>query len=121
MKTDRLTLLISPADKAAINARAETLGVSVSELLRKAALEYDPEDAEARAEVEALQPEFSAVVAAIHQSFGRMIERLDAGERRRAEMDTPEYREKVRTQVLADPSIDWSRVSALVNGQRKAA
>lgn len=121
MKTDRLTLLISPADKAAINARATSLGISVSELVRKAALDYDPGEAEARADVEVLLPEFSATVEAIHLSFGRMIERLDAGERQRAEMDTPEYREKIRSQVLADLTINWSRIASLVEGSRKAA
>ena len=121
MKTDRLTLLISPADKAAINARAELLGISVSELVRKAAMEYDPAEAEARAEVEALLPEFSATVGQIHASFARMIERLDEGERKREAMETDAFRDEVRQQILANPEIDWDRVRALVDGQRKAA
>jgi hypothetical protein len=121
MKTDRLTLMVSPADKAAINARASTLGISVSELIRKAALDYDPEEAAAREEVEALLPDFSATIEQIHQSFERMIARLDESERRRDELETPEYRQKVQATLLADPTIDWARVQTLVSGARSAA
>jgi hypothetical protein len=122
MKTDRLTLLISPADKAAINARAESLGVSVSELVRKAALEYDPGEAEAREEVEALLPEFRASISNMHASFERIVARLDEGERVRAEMETPEYRARIQQQLADDPSIDWDRVRSIFEPEsRKAA
>lgn len=121
MKTDRLTLLISPADKAAINARAESLGISVSELVRQAALDYDPDEAAAREELEAFMPEFNAMVGSIHASLDRMINTLEEGERRRAAMDTPEYREQVRQELLADPTIDWQALRRLFAPREQAA
>mgnify|MGYP000258715170 CR=1 FL=1 len=122
MKTDRLTLLISPVDKAAINARASMLGISVSELVRKAALDYDPDEAAAREEVEALLPEFRASITNMHASFERMIDRLDEGDRRRDLMETPEYRARIQQQLANDPSIDWDRVRAVFDvAHRKAA
>jgi hypothetical protein len=122
MKTERMTLLISPADKAAIAARAEGLGMSVSELVRTAALDFDPGEAAARAEVEALLPEFRSTVKNIHESFERMIERLDASEQRHIEMDSPEYREVVRQRLANDPNLDWDRARAVFGStEAKAA
>jgi hypothetical protein len=122
MKTERMTLLISPNDKAAITARAERLGLSVSELVRTAALDYDPDEAAARAEVEALLPEFRASITNMHASFERMTARLEEGERRREEMETPEYRENIQQKLLEDPAIDWGRVRAVFEvPTRKAA
>jgi hypothetical protein len=122
MKTERMTLLISPADKAAITARAEGLGLSVSELVRTAALDFDPDEAAARAEVEALLPEFRASISNMHASFERMIARLDEGERRRDEMETPEYRTHIQQQLMDDPTIDWERVRMVFEtSTRKAA
>jgi hypothetical protein len=122
MKTERMTLLISPNDKAAITARAERLGLSVSELVRTAALDYDPDEAAARAEVEALLPEFRASISNMHASFERMAVRLQEGERRREEMETLEYREIIQQKLLEDPAIDWGRVRAVFEvPTRKAA
>lgn len=116
MKTDRLTLLISPADKAAINARAETLGISVSELVRRAALDYDPEEADARAELEALLPQVEAAVARMHATF----DRIEANsERHRREMEwlrSPEFQEQLRQEVWSDPRIDWDWIEAVRAG-----
>ena len=123
MKTDRLTLLISPADKAAINGRAESLGISVSELVRQAALDYDPEEAGVREEIEALLPEVEAALERIHASF----DRIEANsERHRVEMErmrSPEYRDELQQQVWSDPRIDWDRIIALRSGllHQKAA
>ena len=65
MKTERLTLLVSPSDKAAIAARAAALNMSVSELVRRATRDYDPEEEALREELEALLPAFNAAVANI--------------------------------------------------------
>jgi hypothetical protein len=122
MKTERMTLLISPADKAAISARAEGLGMSVSELVRTAALDFDPDEAASRAEVEALLPEFRTSISNMHISFERMVARLDEGERRRTEMETPEYRARIQQQLMDDPTLDWDRVRAVFEApKRKAA
>ncbi len=42
LKTDRLTVLVSPEEKAALVARAKGLGLSAGEMIRRAALEYQP-------------------------------------------------------------------------------
>lgn len=116
MKTDRLTLLISPADKAAINARAETLGISVSELVRQAALNFDPEEERAKGELEALLPEFNASVERIIATLDRIIAN---GEQHRREMEylqSPEYQEQLQREVWADPRIDWNWIQQIRNG-----
>lgn len=124
MKTDRLTLLINPADKAAINARAESLGISVSELVRRAALDYEPDEAAMQAEIEALLPEVDAALERIHATF----DRIEAnGEAHRAEMErlrSPECRDQMQREVWADPRIDWDWIEKLRGGalhQRAAA
>lgn len=43
MKTERLTLLVTPEEKAEMSERAETMGISVSELVRRAVRSYNPE------------------------------------------------------------------------------
>jgi hypothetical protein len=47
MKTDRMTLLVTPNEKAELAARASALGISASELVRRAVQSYDPEFDEA--------------------------------------------------------------------------
>lgn len=113
MKTERLTLLVSPADKAAIAARAAALNMSVSELVRRATLEYDPEEEAMREELEALVPEFLAAVERIQDSFDRMLERSEEFDRKMAELRSPEYREKVRQELASDPSINWDFIARL--------
>ena len=116
MKTDRLTLMVSPADKAAINARAETLGVSVSELVRRAALDYDPAEVHARAELEALLPEVEAAVGRMHATFDRIEANSEAHRREMNHLRSPEYREQLQREVWANPNIDWDWVQALRDG-----
>ena len=79
MKTDRLTLLIAPADKGAIAARADALGISVSELMRRGALSYDPDDADMLARLKVLVPELHA---AAREMRADIAEALAAGEER---------------------------------------
>jgi chromosome condensin MukBEF ATPase and DNA-binding subunit MukB len=42
MKTERMTILVTPEQKAAILARAERLGMSAGEMVRRAVESYDP-------------------------------------------------------------------------------
>jgi cell wall assembly regulator SMI1 len=116
MKTDRLTLLISPADKAAINARAESLGISVSELIRKAALVYDPTEEAAKAELEALLPEVEAAIDRINATFDRIEANSEAHRREMEHLRSPEYREQLQREVWANPNIDWDWIQALRDG-----
>ena len=116
MKTDRLTLMVSPADKAAINARATSLGISVSELVRKAALDYDPGEEVMKAELEALLPEVEAAIERMHATFDRIEANSEAHRREMEHLRSPEYREQVQREVWADPNIDWEWIRALREG-----
>lgn len=42
MKTERMTILVTPEQKAAIRAQAESLGVSTAEIVRRAVESYQP-------------------------------------------------------------------------------
>lgn len=116
MKTDRLTLMVSPADKAAINARAISLGISVSELVRQAALGFDPEEATVKAELETLMPEFEGAVDRILASLDRMLVKGETHEAEMARLRSPEYREQVQRDIETDPRIDWDWIAQLRSG-----
>ena len=81
MKTERLSLLISADDKAAIAARAAALHLSSSELIRRAVSSYDPA-AQDDAEVRALTAELARTVAATERALDATLERLDTLEER---------------------------------------
>jgi hypothetical protein len=42
MKAERLTILVTAKEKAAIHARAQRLGLSAGEMVRRAVVAYDP-------------------------------------------------------------------------------
>lgn len=68
MKTDRMTLLVTPDEKAELAARANALGISASELVRRALDSYDPDLDEAA--VQELADELA-------QAAARMEKKLD--------------------------------------------
>ena len=107
MKTERMVLLVTPEEKARITDGAATLSVSASEYVRQLVNGFEPGDLAALAELEAFMPEFNEPVDSIHASLDRMVGTLAAGEARRAAMETDAYRDQVRRDLLADPSIDW--------------
>ncbi len=112
MKTDRLTLLISPADKAAINARAEAMGISVSELVRQAALGFDPEEVRDQEDLRTLLDEVNAIGDRLEAEREVYASKIAEREARRAYLSSDAYREEVRQSLLADKSIDWNRAGA---------
>lgn len=114
MKTERMTLLISPADKAAITARAASLGMSVSELVRTAAMEFDPEYGMERERLEALLTEIDAALDRVETNVSNMLDDFESYRATMAHQASPEYREQIRREVLADPTIDWSRIQKLL-------
>ena len=113
MKTDRLTLLIAPAEKAAIAERAAELGLSVSELVRRAVLSFSPEDAETLRELEAALPEANAALDRMHDRFERMIARLDRNAQHHAYLNSDEHRAKIQEELADDRSIDWDAMRML--------
>ena len=111
-----MTLLIAPDDKAAITARADTLGVSVSELVRRAALDYDPDEALARAELEVLLPQVNAAVARMHATFDRIEANSARHREEMAHQRSDEYRAKLQQDMWTDPRIDWDWIAAIRGG-----
>jgi uncharacterized protein (DUF1778 family) len=115
MKTDRLTLLLTPAEKDRINRQAKALGVSASEFVRTAANVLDAEDLRALEEVRALLPEFNAAVDRIHRNFEAALDHALRHEREIARMRAPAYREEVEAELEAADDLVGS-VASLFNG-----
>ena len=77
--TSRLVVMMTPADKRAIEARARALDLTTSELVRRAAASYDARvTPEEERMLEALADEFEAAVADIRTTLKATNERLDA-------------------------------------------
>lgn len=78
MRSERVTFLVSPEDKAAMDAKAKAVGVTSSELIRLAVEAYDPSldmsllDAFAD-ELERSVREARAALDAAHQEVALML------------------------------------------------
>jgi acetyl-CoA carboxylase carboxyltransferase component len=108
MKTERMTLLIAPDDKAAIAERADALGMSVSELVRQAAMGFDPEDQAYLKELAKLVPELREAAIDMRESLSRA---LGAAEETKTFMeDRSAYRAQIHADLSADPSINWAGI-----------
>lgn len=81
--SSRLVVMMSADDKRAIETRARAHGVTPSELVRRAAREYVPNDPEQEAALAVLAGELEAVVAGMRRDLGAALDDLDA---HRAEM-----------------------------------
>jgi hypothetical protein len=121
MKTDRLTLLVAPADKAAIAARAAALDMSVSELVRRAALDYDPAEAAHLDELRALLPELKALADRIEARRADWEAEEQARAARWAVLDSPATRARIKAELLADDSLDWPALRRLFVAAEPAA
>ena len=76
MRSERVNLLVTPEEKASIEARAAALNISTSEMVRRAVASYDPEFEES--ELQVLADELSSVVAATEESLDTALSQLDA-------------------------------------------
>ncbi len=121
MKTERLTLLVTPAEKALIAERAASLGVSASEFVRRAVELFDADDVLALEELASLLPELNAMADRIEARVDEGRREIAAVEAERRHYRSDEYRDQVRRQLLADPSIDWERARAVFGGSRDQA
>jgi ABC-type transporter Mla subunit MlaD len=79
MKTERMTVLVTPEQKAAILARAQSLGLSAGEVVRRAVESYDPKAGsidEDEAVLNALASELFAAAksarAALNEAIGEV-------------------------------------------------
>jgi hypothetical protein len=75
MRSERVNLLLTSEEKAAIEARAAALNLSTSEMVRRAIASYDPEFDEPA--LQALADELSLVVAATEESLDTALRQFD--------------------------------------------
>jgi hypothetical protein len=100
--TERVTILMEPAQKAALTKRARAVGQSVGEYVRNRALD---EDEILTALVAELKASTAKAVATVDEALARM----DARENAQAERDT-----EIRRQVEAELSnVDFTAVAEL--------
>ena len=84
-KTERLNVLLSPEEKTLIEEQATATGLSVSELLRRGALAYDPESDEAA--LLALSEEASAAIDRMMATLDRTLDHLERTRLTEAELE----------------------------------
>ncbi len=100
--TERVTILMEPAQKAALTKRARAVGQSVGEYVRNRALD---EDELLTALVAELKASTAKAVATVDDALARM----DARENAQAERDM-----EIRRQVEAElANVDFTAVAAL--------
>jgi hypothetical protein len=75
MRSERVNLLVTPEEKAALEARAAALNISTSEMVRRAVASYDPDFGES--DLRLIAEELSAVVAATEKSLDAALRQLD--------------------------------------------
>jgi len=102
MKTDRLTLLVTPEEKAEMTARADAMGISTSELVRRAVRSYDPEfDSDA---VQTLADELATAVRKTEKKVNGALTQLRAFE---AFFADPEARRAEARAALEGEEFEW--------------
>lgn len=102
MKTERMTFVMTPEDKAKITGRAAKMHIPASELIRRAVDSYDP-DVEGD-EIQMLAGELKAVVDATDRKLDTALSRLAAFEAYFAQRD--DLRLQVRAEV-ATSGLKW--------------
>lgn len=102
MRTHRLEVLVSKAEKERIEREAALLGTSASEYVRKAAALLDAEDITGMEDVRSLLPEFNAALTLIHERLVATAESREKAQNEIERMRTPQYREEVRRSVMKD-------------------
>lgn len=75
MRSERVTVLLSPEEKARLAQRAASLQIPIGELMRRAVAGYDPEAD--TAELEALADELERAVDAAEASLDKALAKLD--------------------------------------------
>ncbi|MGZ8286535.1 MAG: plasmid mobilization protein [Allosphingosinicella sp.] len=102
MRTHRLTLPVSQAEKSQIAQQAAALGISPGEYARKAATMLDAEDIAGLEEIRSLLPEFNAALDRIHHNLVAMAESSERTHQEIERLRSPEYREEVRRSIIED-------------------
>ena len=101
MKTDRLTLLVTPEEKAELAARARVLGISASELVRRAVRSYDPDDD--RDELTSLAEELAGMAERMEKKLDATLAKVAAYEQALA--DKPGLKAAARAELEASGDV----------------
>ena len=101
MKTQRINLLVSPEEKALIDERARTAGLTASELVRRAVGAYDPD-----ADMDDLRAVVAELAAAAERMDKRMAAALKSAERTsKALADKDALRAAARRELAASGTV----------------
>ena len=76
--TERVTTLMTPTEKSALEAKARRAGVSVGEFVRRSVESYDPEEALALAQLAALAAELSRSNRDASEALDRALASVEA-------------------------------------------
>lgn len=118
MRTQRLELLVSKAEKARIEREAAILGTSTGEYVRKAAMLLDAEDIIGMEDVRSLLPELNAALDRIHANLTAAAESREKAQQEIERMQSPEYREEVRRSITDDERDAVASLLGLARGER---
>lgn len=102
MRTHRLELRVSQAERAQIAQQAAALGLSPSVYARMAATMLDAEDLAGLEEIRSLLPEFNAALDRIHGNLVAMAESSERRNQEIARLRSPEYRKEVARSIAED-------------------
>lgn len=109
MKSERITLLVTPSEKEQINRQAAALGISASEFLRKAASLLDAQDIKTLEDIRSLLPEFNAAVDRIHENLQAALDSSLEQERKMAGLRGAEYRRRLISSLIRN---HWEDIEA---------
>ncbi len=114
MKTERLTLLLTPEEKAEMAARADAMGISASELVRRAVRSYNPEfDTDA---VQTLADELATAVRKTDKKVNAALAQLRTFE---AFFADPEARRAEARAALERDELEWPFASPVAPKSRR--
>ena len=124
VRSDRLVVLVSKAEKSALAERARTAGMTVSDFVRTAAEGYsEPSPAERD-----LMRELLHLLEEANAKTDASLARLKETEARAAAFDEDAYREQVRAELEARDDINWTAIAeelglarAWVSGRTRSA
>ncbi len=107
LRSDRVVVLVSPAEKRRIAADAKAVDMSVSDFMRTAAQRYfEPTEAEA-----ALFKDLLVELERANERTDASFKALMAQAERSRNWDEAAYKAKVRAELEARTDIDWDKVA----------
>ena len=76
MKSERITILVTPDEKASINRRAAAMNIPAGELLRRAVADYEPDDEQNAEQLELLARQLAVAVTNTEAKLDKALDKL---------------------------------------------